>query len=74
CATDEGKEKGEKWCKRAVWGNTLPRVKETWKSVERITSAAFVAMWQQRLNLFLARYSSASTEAAAAGTAAAANR
>jgi soluble lytic murein transglycosylase-like protein len=74
CATDEGKEKGEKWCKRAVWGNTLPRVKETWKSVERITSAAFVAMWQQRLNLFLARYSAASTEAAAAGTAAAANR
>jgi len=75
CATDEGKEKGEKWCKRAVWGNTLPSVKETWKSVERMTSAAFVAMWQQRLNLFLARYSAASAEAdAAAGTGAAANR
>jgi len=74
CATDEGKEKGEKWCKRAVWGNTLPSVKETWKSVERMTSAAFVAMWQQRLNLFLARYSAASAEAdAAAGTGAAAD-
>jgi hypothetical protein len=74
CATDEGKEKGEKWCKRAVWGNTLPSVKETWKSVERMTSAAFVAMWQQRLNLFLARYSAANTEAdAAAGTGAAAS-
>jgi soluble lytic murein transglycosylase-like protein len=59
CATDEGQEKGEKWCKRAVWGNTLPNVKETWKSVERMTSAAFVAMWQQRVNLLFARYSAA---------------
>jgi hypothetical protein len=57
CATDEGREKGEKWCKRAVWGNTLPDVKKTWKSVERMTSAAFVAMWQQRVNLFFTRYS-----------------
>ena len=59
CATDEGREKGEKWCKRAVWGNTLPDVKHAWKSVERMTSAAFVAMWQQRVNLFFARYSAA---------------
>ena len=27
CATSEGREKGEKWCKRAIWGNTLPAVK-----------------------------------------------
>jgi hypothetical protein len=27
CATDEGREKGEKWCKRAIWGNTLPAIK-----------------------------------------------
>jgi hypothetical protein len=75
CATDEGKEKGEKWCKRAVWGNTLPSVKGTWKSVERMTSAAFVAMWQQRLSLFLARYSAANAETeAAAATGTEANR
>jgi hypothetical protein len=66
CATDEGREKGEKWCKRAVWGNTLPTVKTVWKSVENMTSAAFVGMWQQRVNLFYARYSaSADAEAAA---------
>ena len=65
CATDEGQEKGEKWCKRAVWGNTLPNVKETWKSVERMTSAAFVAMWQQRVNLLFARYSASEAEAEA---------
>jgi hypothetical protein len=38
CATDEGKEKGEKWCKRAIWENTLPEVKHLWKSVDNLTS------------------------------------
>jgi hypothetical protein len=59
CATDEGKEKGEKWCKRAIWGNTLPAVKKIWKDVNKVTSAAFVAMWQQRVAHFYARYSTA---------------
>jgi hypothetical protein len=59
CATDEGKEKGEKWCKRAIWGNTLPAVKRVWKNVNKVTSAAFVAMWQQRVTQFYARYSEA---------------
>ena len=56
CATDEGKEKGEKWCKRAIWGNTLPAVKRIWKNVNNVTSGAFVAMWQQRVSHFYARY------------------
>jgi hypothetical protein len=59
CATDEGKEKGEKWCKRAIWGNTLPAVKRIWKDVNKVTSGAFVAMWQQRVSHFYARYSTA---------------
>lgn len=59
CATDEGKERGEKWCKRAIWGNTLPAVKRIWKNVNRVTSGAFVAMWQQRVSHFYARYSEA---------------
>jgi hypothetical protein len=57
CATEEGKEKGESWCKRAIWKNTLPAVKEIWKSVERLTSAGFVDMWQQRLDQLYAHYS-----------------
>ena len=57
CATDEGKEKGEKWCKRAIWGNTLPAVKRIWKNVNNVTSGAFVAMWEQRVSHFYARYS-----------------
>jgi hypothetical protein len=59
CDTDEGKEKGESWCKRAIWKNTLPTVKQIWKSVEKLTSAGFVDMWQQRLDQLYASYSAA---------------
>ena len=57
CATDEGKEKGEKWCKLAIWGNTLPAIKRVWKNVNNVTSGAFVAMWQQRVAEFYTTYS-----------------
>ena len=62
CATDEGREKGKKWCKRAIWGNTLPTIKHIWKSVTKLTSGAFVAMWHQRVDHFYARYSEATAE------------
>ena len=53
CATSEGREKGEKWCKRAIWRNTLPAVKHAWKSVDKLTSGAFVGMWRERVAAFL---------------------
>ena len=56
CATHEGMAKGERWCKRAIWGNTLPAVKREWKSVDRLTSGAFVAMWRDRVQTLYARY------------------
>jgi len=59
CATDEGKQKGEKWCKRAIWRNTLPALKRAWKNVNNVTSADFVGMWQQRVAHFYSRYSDA---------------
>jgi hypothetical protein len=62
CATDEGKEKGERWCKRAIWGNTLPDIKRVWKSVDKISSAAFVQMWRERVDSLYARYSAALTQ------------
>ena len=64
CATDEGREKGERWCKRAIWGNTLPAIKKVWKSVEKLPSGEFVSMWRQRVDHFYTRY----TEAKAADT------
>ncbi len=61
CATDEGREKGEKWCKRAIWVNTLPEIKHIWKSVDNLTSGTFVKMWQDRVHHFFTRYSEATT-------------
>lgn len=59
CATDEGKKKGEKWCKRAIWGNTLPAIKRAVKNVNKVTSSIFVSMWQQRVSHFYTQYSEA---------------
>jgi hypothetical protein len=56
CATDEGKAKGERWCKRAIWENTLPDVKKAWGSVEKLTSAAFVAMWRDQVATLYQRF------------------
>ena len=56
CATSEGREKGEKWCRRAIWGNTLPVLKKEWKSVEKVTSEAFVGMWRARVAEFHSKY------------------
>jgi len=62
CATDEGREKGEKWCKRTIWANALPAFKHIWKSVDKVTSGAFVKMWQERVASFYSRYSEATTK------------
>ena len=63
CATSEGREKGEKWCKRAIWGNTLPAVKHAWKSVDKLTSGAFVGMWRDRVAQFYSKYMATATAA-----------
>ena len=59
CATDEGREKGEEWCKRAIWENTLPGVKRDWKSVDNLPSGAFVQMWRDQVDRFYAHYAEA---------------
>jgi hypothetical protein len=59
CATDEGKEKGEKWCKLAIWGNTTPEIKRVWKNVNNVTSGDFISWWQQRVSQFYLKYSGA---------------
>jgi len=64
CATDEGRVKGERWCKRAIWQNTLPEVKKVWGSVEKLTSAAFVTMWGDRVATLYRRYQAGASAAA----------
>jgi hypothetical protein len=61
CATDEGKAKGEEWCKRAIWENTLPDVKRVWKSVDNLTSGTFVQMWRDQVDHFYDHYAEATT-------------
>jgi hypothetical protein len=64
CATSEGMEKGAKWCKRAIWGNTLPAVKRAWKSVDKLTSGAFVGMWRERVAHLYSKYTATAAAAA----------
>jgi hypothetical protein len=64
CATSEGLEKGERWCKRAIWGNTIPAVKHTWKSVDKLKSEAFVEMWRERVAHFYSKYTATATATA----------
>jgi len=64
CATSEGREKGERWCKRAIWRNTLPAIKQAWKSVDKLTSEAFVGMWRTRVAEFYSKYMAAAAERA----------
>jgi len=64
CATEEGKSKGERWCKRAIWQNTLPEVKKMWGSVEKLTSAGFVQMWRDRVATLYRRYAGGAPAAA----------
>jgi hypothetical protein len=64
CATSEGREKGQKWCRRAIWGNTLPALKREWKSVDKVTSKAFVGMWRTRVAEFYTKYMATAAGAA----------
>jgi hypothetical protein len=62
CATDEGREKGDQWCKLAIWGNVPADVKRIWKTVDKLTSAAFVDYWRKRVDTLYSRYSVATLE------------
>jgi predicted GIY-YIG superfamily endonuclease len=56
CATSEGAVKGERWCKRCIWGNLLPRWKHDFGSVEKISSGDFVSLWTGRINVLANKY------------------
>jgi hypothetical protein len=54
--TSEGQEKGEKWARKAIWGNVPADLKKTIKGgVEALTSGQFLAIWTERVNRFMAR-------------------
>ena len=54
--TAEGQEKGEKWARKAIWGNVPWDIKNKIKGgVEALTSGEFIALWTERVNRFMAR-------------------
>ena len=46
---------------QTIWGNTLPEIKHVWKTVDNLTSGAFVKMWQQQVDRYYTRYSETAT-------------
>ena len=63
CATDEGLLKGEKWCRKCIWGNLLPQWKQTFGNVEKISSGDFVGLWTGRIDHLADRFSVAQGDA-----------
>jgi hypothetical protein len=53
--TAEGQRKGEKWARKAIWGNVPADLKAKFKGgVEALTSGQFIALWTERVNRFMA--------------------
>ncbi|MGB6912021.1 MAG: hypothetical protein WBE42_04605, partial [Pseudolabrys sp.] len=54
--TGEGQEKGEKWARKAIWGNVPSDIKGKIKGgLDALTSGQFVALWTERVNRFMTR-------------------
>src|ERR1700720_4368745 len=54
-----GRHGVEELLNRAIWRNTLPAVKHAWKSVDKLTSGAFVGMWRERVAHLYSKYMAA---------------
>src|SRR5215475_4208043 len=54
--TSEGQEKGEKWARKAIWGNVPCDLKNKIKGgVNALTSGQFITLWAERVEHFMAR-------------------
>lgn len=49
CATGEGRQKGDRWCRLAIWGNVPTDRRAEFGDVDHITSAQFVALWRDKV-------------------------
>lgn len=47
--TGEGQQKGERWAKRAIWGNIPYNLRKQFGSVENVTSKDFVELWRRKV-------------------------
>ena len=52
-STGEGKQKGDKWAKKAIWGNIPTDVRKQFPDgVESVSSADFVEVWRNKVERF----------------------
>lgn len=54
-STAEGRQKGERWAKAAIWGNLPQSAKDQFGSVDKVTSKDFTNWWRARVERQLAR-------------------
>jgi hypothetical protein len=47
--TGEGRQKGENWARRAIWGNVPDQLKQQYGSVDDLSSAEFVDLWRKKI-------------------------
>jgi hypothetical protein len=47
--TGEGKRKGERWAKAAIWGNVPTDVRGRFGSVDKMTSREFIGVWTSKV-------------------------
>ncbi len=48
-STGEGKQKGEVWAKKAIWGNIPDDIKKQYGSVDNVTSQDFMNIWKHKV-------------------------
>jgi hypothetical protein len=47
--TGEGRQKGERWAKRAIWGNIPDQLKQQYGSVDNVSSNDFIGDWRNKI-------------------------
>jgi hypothetical protein len=47
--TGEGRQKGEGWAKRAIWGNIPDQLKQKYGSVDNVSSSDFIGDWRNKI-------------------------
>lgn len=48
-STGEGKQKGEAWAKKAIWGNIPNDLKKQYGNVENVSSQDFMNLWKSKV-------------------------
>lgn len=51
-STGEGRQKGERWSKQAIWGNVPGDMKHQFGGVDNITSKQFTDLWDTKVDRF----------------------